>query len=68
MLNQKGDAITLPQPVKCHCGKGYLLPILQPVNVRVTTFNMGLVDTWGEKYQVTWECSACHIQVRGGIK
>lgn len=68
MSKNNDGLIVLPQPVKCHCEKGWLLPILQPVTERRQTFNSGIVEVWGDKYQVTWECSACNIQITGGIK
>ena len=64
MFNNSEESIALPQPVKCHCGKGYLLPILQPITGRKTSM-YGPVEVLGGKYQVIWECSSCRIVIKG---
>lgn len=61
MFESKDLCITIPQPVKCHCGEGLLLPILQPVTEHVITFNIGKVEKWGNKYQLTWKYSKCEV-------
>lgn len=68
MLNTKAEFFTLPQPVKCHCEKGYLLPVLQPVTCREIGHAWGVYEKWGDKYQITWQCSHCSIIVDARAK
>ena len=68
MFDNKDLKVNLPQPVKCHCEKGYLLPIIRPVTIKVRTFNTPVYEAWGEKYQIIWQCSFCTVLIVGEPK